>query len=280
MSLMIPGGPAFQFEVDNLTGTPPAQSSPGTSFTSGGGNADGTAVSILSALASDVHYLSLVVGSDGTATEDNSCLMDVLIDPAGGTAWVDKISDLIIGFTQAAASGALTIAYHFPLYCKSGSSIGVQARKNGATGSACRIQMWAFGEPKNPHAWWCGQKVESLGVTAATSKGTQHTPGATGTYSSFATIGTSTRRYGAIQIGVMGDSGVTAGRGYYGQIGASSAQLKGTPTVWAGATTAEQGARGVPGPIFVDIPAGTALQYRATSSGTADNQSVAFYGVY
>lgn len=278
-----PGGPQWQFEIDNLTGTP-QNSTPGTNFTFGGANADGSAVSVLSALAQDIQYLVVGIAGAATTAEDNSALLDILTDPAGGTSWAETVSDLATGFTPTTTNGGIGIQcwYYLPIFVRAGTSIGVQARKNGATAATGgRVIMYGFGQAVNPDLWWCGRGVESLGVTAATSKGTAHTPGSTGSYSSFATIGTSTQRYGAIQLGVNGSDDIATNSGYHWQIGVNSTQLAGTPDFYTSTSTSETMQRsGYFGPVWVNLPSGTAIQVRATCSGAAEVQTVAIYGVY
>lgn len=273
--------PPFYFVngVDNFTGTP---GSAGTSFTAGASNADAAAVSILSALSFDVHYL--IVGISGIIAGSPSnadSLLDVLIDPAGGTSWSSFVDDLMCGNTSASPCAF----YHFPVFIKSGTSIGVQARTaQGSDITLGRVQMYAYGNPSRPERWWCGSKVETLGSTPASSRGTTVTPGATGTYGSWTDIGSTTSaRYGAIQLGVNGTTGTSAARGYYWQMGYSSTQLPGSPTVYASTvTSSETMARtGLNQLIWCDIPSGTQMQARATCSSTAaDSPTVAFYGVY
>lgn len=68
MSLTLP----FANQVDNLTGTPPT-TTVGANFTAGANNADGTSVSVLSALAFDVHYLVVGIGGVSIAGQLPGC---------------------------------------------------------------------------------------------------------------------------------------------------------------------------------------------------------------
>jgi hypothetical protein len=283
MSLILPGGPSFGWCVDNLTGTPPA-ATVGTNYTFGGANADGTTVEFLADLAYDGLYLVVGLGGCATSAENNSALVDILADPAGGTSYTSFIDNLIAGCSPVPAGGTTPIAcwYHFPVFIKAGTALAVRARKNGATSATGgRIVAFVYGKPKRPEMWWCGRGVESLGIDEGTSKGTAHTPGNTGAFSAYATIGTSTRRYGALQLGVQPDQTAVTAIGYYWQMGIGSARMEGTPTIYHAGSTAEVVARsGFHGPIWRDIPASTALQVRATASGTAVAHTAAFYGVY
>src|SRR5574339_530603 len=97
---------AWGFEVDNLTGTPDAALFSASTCGSGASNADGTAVTLLSGLAQDVQYIAVAISGMGVTTgENNSCLLDILTDPAGGTSWGVLINDLICGGDLTASAG-------------------------------------------------------------------------------------------------------------------------------------------------------------------------------
>lgn len=281
MGLIIPGSPAFTWCVDTNTGTPSA-TLPGVNFTYGASNADGTTVQLLSSTARDACYL--VVGICGAATsgENNSALADILWDPAGGTAWTNFIDNLVSGFS-AAVTATIGFAhwYHFPIWVPAGTSLAIRARKAGATAAtAGRAMMFLYGEPRRPDMWWCGQKVESLGINEASSAGTTITAGNTGAWGAWTTIGTSTRRYGAIQFGDNGSDSNALSAGYFWQLGLGSQQMPGTPTWYATTTNGESGSRSGNGIIWCDVASGSTLQMRGTCSTTAENHNVAVYGVY
>lgn len=280
MSLIVP---PFQwaYGVNNLTGTPPAANW-GTQITAGANNADGTAVSVISATTADIQFLCIGISGYNTSTANMQVLMDILQDPAGGTAWASLIDDLICGFTPTlAASGqSFSLFYYFPLWIKAGTSIGAQARCAHTSTQSGRVAIWAFGEPSRPDAWWCGQKVESLGINAASSSGTNVTPGDSGTFGSWTTIGTSTGRYGAVQMGVNGSDATSAALGYFWQLGYGSAQMPAAPVWFTCNTTSEIGQRCFPFPLNCDVPSGTTWQVRGTASGaSAEVHNVAVYGV-
>lgn len=280
--MIVPGiGPCFQFEVDNLTGTPPA-SRPGASFTFSGNNVAGTPVSVLSALAQDAQYLVVQSGGCPTISEDNSAIMELLFDPAGGTSWT-SVAKLIAGASPTHTAGGIQLAhtYHLPLYIKAGTSVGVRAQKNGASGSTGgNVIVWAFGQPKRPEMWWCGQGIEDLAINMSTSKGVSHTPGNTGAFSAFASVGTTTKRYGALQLGVNSAGNTMSAVAYYWQLGIGGSVAPGAPTQYVSGNASEIAGRNISGPYFCDIPSGTAIQVRGTCSGTAQAWDVATYGVY
>jgi hypothetical protein len=282
VSLGIPhGGPCFTFSADIFDTSPPS-AVPGISFTtSASANTDGTAVTVLSALARDAHYLVLAFMSTTSTSADPAVMADILIDPAGGTSWASLIDDLLIGGCATAATGlGPNLYFHFPLWIPAGASIGIQARRSHAAALTGRVMAWVYGEPKRPDQWWCGQKVESLGTNPATSKGTAHTPGTLGVYSSWATIATSTKRYGALQFSVGGTDASPTDATSFWQVGVGSTQLPGSPTLMT-QTSSRVLRGGWQQPWWCDLPAGTALQTRAlTSVNPAESHDVAFYGVY
>lgn len=277
--------PPWQFAngVSNLSGTPPSNGAVGTNFTAGANNADGTAVQVLSALAFDVHYLVVGFGGFAVSAGNGQVLADILTDPAGGTSWGAFINDLVCGMTPS-LSATMGIApwYHFPVYIPAGSAVAVQARTRHTSNiTSGRVIAYAYGNPSRPSAWWCGQKVESLGINAATSQGTDVVPGNSGVDGSWTTIGSSGFAYGAVQYGINGsDSGANAA-GYFWELGVGSVAYAGAPKSYRTITATEQGSpSGLNQPIFCDEAAGTTWQIRGTCSTTAETFNAAVYGVY
>ncbi len=272
----------FARETDNLTGTPHL-TLPGTNFTAGANSVDGTAVTLLSALAHDVHFLVIGVSGVVLSTADAQALADLLVDPAGGTSWAPLITDLICGFTPVTTNAiGFGTLYSFPIFIRAGSSVGFRCNTLHTVDiTTGRTVIWAYGEPSRPDSWWCGQKVESIGIVGG-SKGTDHTPGASGAFSTFASVGSpTTGRYGALQLGLNGSDNNSSSHSYYWQMGIGSAQIPGTPTMYSAIGAAEQCARvGFGMPIFTDIPSGTQLQVRATADAASPEvHNVGYYGV-
>ena len=274
MGLIIPSSPAFAYYSDNFG---PITADDATGFgvgvTAGTSSADGTAVTLMPALAHDCEYLWLAVSGLGTSNSANAALMDVLIDPAGGTSWTELISDLIVGFTTTilynATGAAIPLSYHFPLWLPAGASLGARIRMQSASApSSTRVLAAGFGGNKNPASWWCGQKVETIGTfDAANSLGQLHTPGASGAFSSWTNLGSLTSaRAGAVQWAVGGVTGASAAKMTYDfQFGAGGAQIG--PRVYRGMASTEVGVSLFQGPIFCDIPAGAQLQIRGSAAG-------------
>ena len=281
MGLIMPSGPDWTYSSDNLPATP--SSSPfGVNVVAGASNSDGTAVTLLSALAHDGEFIQIMTGNFSSSGAAGATLLDILYDPTGGTSWQSLIDDLIVGYTtsQASATRVDVVSYSFPLWIPAGSSIGAQARTAHSSTLDGDVMVFVQGGHRNPAHWWAGQGVESIGINAASSQGTLITPGSSGAYSSWTNIGsTTTYRGGAIQFGAQADGAAINTRQYRLQLGIGSNNIG--LNYYMFTTSSESGTSIKTGLSFVDIPAGTQLQARGTSNTTnTDQVGVAAYVVY
>jgi hypothetical protein len=282
MALILPSGPSWGYCSDNLAATPSI--TPGTAVTSGGSaNTDGTAATLLSALAHDCEYLSISLLANSGSNTNRSALLDVLVDPAGGTSWSELISDLLCGYSGLVAVGSTPFGpsyqYDFPLWIPAGASIGAQVRC--ATASiAQQVVIRAFGGNQNPGSWACGQKVTTVGtMSAATSQGQAHTSGNTGAFSSWTSLGsTLASECLAWQTSAQGDGTNTMNSAAYTfEFGYGSTRIGPRRLHMTG--TSEGVCAWPTGVAFNKIAAGTQLQVRGTCSGTAESIDVAAYVV-
>lgn len=256
----------------------------GTNFTAGGNNTFGSSVSVISsAITYDLQLLTIEIGGTSLGAQvDASTIADILYDPAGGTSWSTLISGLLCGFAVTPGSlGGTTVRYSFPIRVPAGSTLGIKAKtaytSDVTTG---RVLMTGYGRPSQPSMWWCGSGVETLGISS--SKGTSVTPGASGANGSWTTIGTSSFRYRAFQIGVgPTHSAMVSARGYHTFVGVSSAQLPGSVPIHCNTSSTHHCRNGQVAPQYCDIPSGSTIQAMSTCSSTSpDALSIAVYGVY
>jgi hypothetical protein len=278
MALIIPSGPAFAHWTTNFGSTVAANtpSGFGTPITIGASNSDGTAVTLISALSHDCEYLWLGFCGFTLLSTAPTALLDILIDPAGGTSWTSLIDDLIVSgagvfsFSGSSVFG-MPLAYHFPIWLKAGTSIGARVRSAAATTPTTgTVFAMAAGGNKNPASWWCGQKVETIGTfDAANSLGQLHMPGVSGSYSSWTDLGSpSTGRAGAVQWGVgCGNTADIGSRSYRYEFGAASTMIG--PPVIKILSSSEAGWSVISNPIFCDLPSGTQLQVRGETSASS-----------
>lgn len=248
MGLILPNGPAFAHWSDNLALPSGDGLDYGASLVPGTSNTDGSPVTLLPALAHDCEYL--VLGVSGFALSGSNCsaLMDLLVDPAGGTSWSEMISDLVCGYTATAEWDASAggpsgppLMYHFPIWLPAGTSIGALARctKSTAFANPPRVIAYAACGNKNPATWWCGQKVETVGtMDPSNSRGQEIAPG-----SSIAISGAADNGSGLIRLTVTSTSGFTTGdvRRVSGVSGTVEANGTWTITVIDGTTLDLQG---------------------------------------
>lgn len=183
MALLVPNGPSFAHWSDNLGPMNNGGSvGYGVSVPAGTSSADGADTAIMSALTHDCEYLWLACTGLGTGSLAPGALMDLLIDPAGGTSWSELITDLLVGssgsMTYNTATAGIPLSYHFPLWIPAGASIGARVRRQSGTAGNLRVIVMAAGGNRNPASWWCGQKVETVGTMVPSSSiGQVHTPG-------------------------------------------------------------------------------------------------------
>jgi hypothetical protein len=256
----------------------------GTAVTAGANNADGTQVALITALTHDVEFLAIGYSAFGATGVNGSTLLDILVDPAGGTAWAAAalIDDLLVGesiATSRAAGGPQW--YYFPVWLKAGHSIGAHARTARAATTTGQIVVVSYGGNANPSSWWCGQHVTSIGITAASSKGTDHTAGNSGAFSSWTDFGSPLPApCGALQFAVHGTNTDTTQNNsdYHFEFGVGGTRIG--PKIYRGSTTSEASWTMPTGPIFCALPSGAQLQVRGTCAGTAEILDVAAYAVH
>jgi hypothetical protein len=284
MPFMLPQGPSFEYCSDNLHTQ--AYISPtsnvGDTVTAGASNADGTAVTLLTALTHDIEYIRVVARGFTTAAADTSTLADILFDPAGGTSWEVLIPQLLVGASLASTTQVpIPVYFDFPIWVPAGSSIGAQARNARPSTTAGGIMVHAYGGNKNPGSWWCGKHVTPIGINAAASKGQNHTPGNSNAYSAWADLGAALPAdCGALQFAVEGTNTDTTQNTatYRFEFGVASQKIG--PALHRTTNTTESGWSSSPGPIFKHLKAGTQLQVRGTCAATAETLDVAAYAVH
>lgn len=189
MSLYVPLSSSLNWSYDNWGANPSA--TPGTSVTPGASNAEGSWTQVASSanIAQDVYGIYIKVSGGATSTAIKAQLLDIGVDPAGGTSYTAVISNLQIG-----ASPLLTAAgnreYFFPFFIKSGSSVAVRIQGENGTAGTVRVAVKFWGRPSAPWRMPVGTFSATFGVDGTNpSRGTTVTPGnaADGSWTSFGT---------------------------------------------------------------------------------------------
>ncbi len=236
-------------------------------------NVVGATVTLISAITHDVQYLTVKVSNTAASTDQTSSLVDIMYDTAGGTSWATEplVANLMAGFSAGVLNGdnicQFAREYHFPIYIKSGTSIGARM-KSAISAKPATVGVVAQGRPSSP-LWWVGSSITAIGV-AASSRGTPITPGTSPSFGSWTNFGsTLARPAGAVQFGVSLDLQNVNGTNYWVQFGVGSTQIGPTFRCHTGSFES-MSVMSHAMPIFCNLPTGTQLQARA-SGGSPDS---------
>lgn len=193
---------SFLWHFSNFT-TP--SSTPGTSVTPGASNAEGSWTQIASSanIAYDVFLLYIAIGGGYTSGAAKNHLLDIGVDPAGGTSYTAIISNIVCGQSQAVTTG--WDEFVFPIRIKAGSSVAVRVQGSNATAGTVRVVGDFYGRPTEPGMVPVGQWSETIG-TITNSNGTSITPG-NAAEGSWTSLGTTAKDLWHWQIGVQVDNG-------------------------------------------------------------------------
>jgi hypothetical protein len=173
--LFVPGN-SWNFVQSNVSATRPAAGW-GTVVTPGTGGAFGAWATAITAANKGTETFGILIhiNNGATSATTRNHLVDIGIDPAGGTTFTTVIPYLLGGHAAPTTIGG--IYYYFPLYIPSGATIGVRAI--GTIATTLNVGVTVFGKPRRPDVVMCGQKVVSFGQTTATATGTTVTAGTT-----------------------------------------------------------------------------------------------------
>lgn len=232
------------------------------------------------AVTADIWEIEVVINSRATSAIDH--LVDIGIDPAGGTAFGVLIEQLVTGPASPILVDWLagTVVYRFPLRIPAGASVGARASAKSGTadiGVSCTLR----GRPSRPELCWAGSFVTTFGATLASSNGTIITPG-TVSEGAWTQIGAATTKpYRYLEFGYGIDDGTMAAARIDVDIGVGDATNKriaiaNAPVLTASSNNLVKPAAG----RYCNVAVGDLLYARAQSSAALDtNNSVAIYAV-
>lgn len=249
----------------HTTGSP--STTPGVVVTPSSGS-EGSWVALASSanIAQDVYGVFVHINAGNTTATQRDIIVDIGVDPAGGTSYVSVISDILCSQASAFLNGGLS--FYFPLFIKAGSSVGARARANST--STVRVDTIFYGRPSHPESVFVAQYSETIGVSG--NAGTGFTPGNSGSEGSWVSLGTTTRTLWWWQLGVGIANGTTTALAYYIDLATGDASnkymiIENHRIILPG--TAEQ-TTNIRLPVgFWEVPAGGTLYVRGTCSGTA-----------
>lgn len=263
---------AYNFTYDNW-GANPSQT-PGTSVVPGASNAEGSWTQVASSanIAQDCYWVFVVVSGGVTANAAKPHLLDIGVDPAGGTSYTAVISNITCGNSTAFSSGTTSggLAFMFPLFIKAGSSVAVRVQGANATAGTVRVTVKFWGQPSNPENVPVGMFSETIG-TITNSDGVSFTPGnaADGTWVS---LGTTAKAMWWWQLGVqINSAGMSAHQTYVDLAVGDSTNKRTILRVMISASTTEQVTANLQGNLmglscYCPVPAGAELWVRGRNS--------------
>lgn len=212
--LLVPGLSSYGFTFDNW-GTNPTATALGTAVTPGASNAEGTFTQIASSanIAQDCYWLWVRVSGGAGSTAQKDHLLDIGVDPAGGTSYTAVISNAVCGETNTLVAQSAGAAFMFPLFIKAGSSVAARVQGSNATAGSVLVGAKFWGQPSRPEAVPAGMFSETIG-TITNSGGVSFTPGnaADGTW---VDLGTTTKAMWWWQLGYeISNATITAEQTY------------------------------------------------------------------
>ncbi|MGE0362775.1 MAG: hypothetical protein AB7R67_18830 [Vicinamibacterales bacterium] len=198
-------------------------STPGTTITSGGSaNTKGSYTQLLAALAADAYGVFIRLSDAASSSEDRQHLVDIAIDPAGGSSYSVVIPDLNGGNAPLIGNGA-GFQYYFPLRIPAGATVA--ARTQCLTSSrTIVVGIEVDHRPTRPEGWPRGALVERVG-TITSSRGVAFTPG-TASDGTWVSLGTLTRACCWVQLGYSLAASVANAERTYVDLGVGDASTK------------------------------------------------------
>lgn len=244
----------------------------GSPVTPGASNAEGSWTTIHSAgnITNDIYFFYLYVTAGATSGAVKNHLLDIGVDPAGGTSFTPIISNLVCGQSGPSIPGQ---QFAFPLYIKSGSTLGARIKGSNSTAGTVRVGFDLFGTPEGAsrHLIKTGTFTETIG-TITNSLGVLVIPGNSTTEGSWVELGTTTRELWHWQLGIQCNNGTTTQLGYawdlaYGD-GSTKVPIITNYITWLPGTSEITNNR-MYREGYKFVPAGSTIYVRGNCSGTA-----------
>jgi len=264
--------------AQNNFASTPSTSAPGTTVTTGGTPHTKTAwTQVFSATNFEVTELDVLIVNTATSGAQSDALLDIGIGAAASEVVI--VPNLLAGWRQTLIAGVPSPGLRIPVSIPAGTRVAIRAQSL-ITSQAVNVVIVARGGASQP-ATGIYTGVDAIGVVTASSQGTSHTAGNSGSFSAWTSFGSATTRdYRAVLMVVQGSMSTTTmnGLAYEFQWGVSS-------TTFGAAIFSTNTAETVWGPfpnqpVRQFVPSGSQLQVRGKCSGTAQALDLALYGFY
>lgn len=174
----------------------------GKTITPGASNAMGSWVDLFGATLTDDCYGLFLDFANGQGSGTDT-LADIGVDTSGGTSYSVKVPTLMCGYALSNGSvDAPGHSYYFPLFFPAGSRLACRAQQNLGTVVSFQVRARALQKPSHPELLKCGDYVDAVGVTTASSAGKTITPGLNLAWGAWTLLGSPSRGGFFVQSGV------------------------------------------------------------------------------
>lgn len=264
----------FNFQFDNWGADP--SNTPGTQVFAGLSDAEGDWTQIASGTdtAQDIYALLLLIFDGRAGGVARNHLLDIGVDPAGGTTYTPVVSDIVCGGADQFINAAGGISFSLPLFIRAGSSVAVRVQGSHTAANFTRVAARFYGAPSRPELTRAAQYSETIGVITG-SQGVAFTPG-NAADGAWQLLGTTTRALWWWQIAFQVSNTTMSLEYTYVEIAHGDASNKHVIMRTLAATTANE-ARGAPlsdnvhpFAAYCPVPAGTNIYIRGRCN-TAPN---------
>lgn len=273
MTLLIPEMSGHFFTYDNWGANPSATI--GTSVVPGASSAEGswTQVAAAASITTNIYGIYMQAFGGATSASAKNHMLDIGIDPAGGTSYTAIISDIIVGDSPSLTQAG-NREFYFPFYIPSGSSIAVRIQGSAATAGTVMVAMKFYGKPSIP-GLPVGRFSETIG-TGASTLGTSFTPGSAAD-GSWASLGTTSKNLWWWQLGYQINNGTITAEYTYLELAYGDATNKVTIfKMMHGGTTGETAGLAAQTQLlwhaaYCPVPAGTNIYIRGRANNPPDS---------
>ena len=243
---------------------------PGTSVTTGGSSSTkGTPAELIASTSFDTYRIVIIASGYGTSAISSMGCLDILI---GGATEEVLIPNLLMGFCGSFGTRDRgPKIWEFPLYIPAGSRLAAQAAGERVS-TAFNVVVYLYGGnaiPPGP----LGGKVTTYGITTI-PEGTNIDPGANGAEGVWSQMTASTNQdHIALIPSFQSNLDITLQQVVFQvDVGVGSATEESLGSYWYTSDIVETLGGPYPyTPIYQNIPAGTRLVMRSSSSGVSGN---------
>jgi hypothetical protein len=246
-------------------------------------NAYGTPQQLFGPLSSPAYGMTINANSNTGAGVSRNTVLQILIDPAGGTSYTELMGGIVCSNAPNYTIGSGGVWYYFPIYIPAGASVAVAAR--GSATAALRVYVTIHQNPRQSSDRSLGSFVETLGLTLGNSvaSGISVTAGTTA-LGNWTLIGTTTKPCWYWEYGLQISTADTAygAQTIHVDIGVGDGTVAGTDVIVRNGHVATDGNENLGKQLRINreyyVPAGSDIYARLQTSNATDPYQIVVYG--